>query len=576
MERYYIFCSNNQAYHSLINNSIMAKAVTKSDFQSDTAGFLTNDYIFVTKEKPTIELIAMGIPDEYYPVILEIEDTEQESKIPARLVCADSEGRPVLREESVLSDYAITDNCVGAFVMGDIPITYVCGILFDTEEHRVSFKKSSLDLWFPEELFDIWQPLSEDSQLSVLTEDFLKDISSEVDKIISDEEVKAIERQVLNRTRKKAAAYFAVEGTENWNAGVLKTNLDASLIKFIDGAGDLLQTEMGKVLEALGKSDDLSIEDYMKRTDPVFDAEAEGINKRLFDIIVSTIMSKTEVRDKISEDTFNEIGRACIDAGDDKGEISKAFMTLLNYLKSTMDPDKALEAMGQYDVLRSFMLFIDQQNNADFLRRAATKLSQNERRYAYIMFGILNGMSEVERSRKSNRELEYRLEEILYADVDSPHLIKSVLPKADATFMKDLHKDGAIYGIIPIADIWYDCSSSQKRLLGMSDEATMEALYKLMVKSVKDDPIPEQDVYAFKKPVTISVQINGKEIETFEIARKKDAKDFGKKIERLLRKEKEVFIVDGFRPYLEDKKRYQKLYRKNQDEIQRLCRKGKS
>jgi hypothetical protein len=281
------------------------------------------------------------------------------------------------------------------------------------------------------------------------------------------------------------------------------------------------------------------------------------------------------VRTKISEEVFNKIAGELVDCGKDEGqEFLVALKTVSDFLNSNMDPDAALEKIGKYDVIRAFMMFLDQQENSDFLRRAATKLSQTERRYAYIMYGALNGMSEVEREYKSNRILEYRIEEKVFEKYTNSYLINTVPSLEKCELVNGVKVDGTV-GILPSIHIWYDEKTSLEVLLSLTDEKVLEKLYLAMTKTVKDNPIPEQDIYSLKNPIVISINDGDKILQSFEITRKKDAKDFGKKIEKVFKNLQEDFNVAGFKKHLQDEKRYQKFYRKNTDLIQECCRKAK-
>ena len=571
MDKYYIYCSNNQAYHALIQNSIVAKTVMRDDFRSDTVSYLSKDYVFITKAELPEEMRFFGVSDAYYPVSLEVEFDEITGKIPARLVTLSADGEVDILEEKQLADYDNTENVIGAFVCGEIPIVYLSGILFANEEQKASFKKSSLDLWFPEELYKVYVPSEVSENITI---EVLKGAAGKVDQILLENEATEVRNTVIKRNRVKAASYYAIEATKEWNVGTIRSNIDAEIIGLLD-KDETIRKSVEKRFAAI-KEDVISFEDFMAVKDKVLDVEASDINKDLFITIIRTIMESSDVRKKISEETFGEIARRCIDvAGEEKqSNVINAFKMLSTFLSSNMDPDEALNSMGEFDVLRAFMMFMDQQENADFLKRAASKLSQNERRYAYIMYGILNGMSEVERALKSNRALEYRIEEKALSLYENEHLI-CILPEAkSSTFMSGyVAEKDEVNGLVVSLNVWYDCKSSQEKLLASNDGKILEKIYLAMVKSSKDDPIPEQDIYSYAAPVVIKVMVGDDVLESFEIKRKKDAKDYGKKIEKALKSVKEEFNAEGFKKYLAEEKRYQKFYRKNMDVVQEYCRK---
>lgn len=571
MDKYFIYCSNNQAYHALIQNSIVAKTVMRDDFRSDTVSYLSKDYVFITKSELPEEVRFYGVSDAYYPVTLEVEFDESTGRIPARLVTLSADGEVDVLEQKQLADYDNTENVIGAFVCGEIPIVYLSGIIFANEEQKASFKKSSLDLWFPEELHRVYVPSEVSENISI---EVLKGAAGKVDQILSENEATEVRNTVIKRNRVKAASYYAIEATKEWNVGTIRSNIDAEIIGLLDKDENLRKT-VEKSFSAI-KEETILFVDFMAAKDKVLDVESSDVNRNLFVTIIRSIMESSDVRKRISEETFGEIGRRCIDAaGEDKqSNVINSFKVLSTFLSSNMDPDEALNSMGEYDVLRAFMMFMDQQENADFLKRAASKLSQNERRYAYIMYGILNGMSEVERALKANRALEYRIEEKVLSLYENEHLICMLPEIKSSTFMSGyVAEKGEVNGLVVSLNTWYDCKSSQEKLLASNDSKILEKIYLAMVKSSKDDPIPEQDIYSYAVPVVIKVTVGDDVIESFEIKRKKDAKDYGKKIEKALKSVKEEFNAEGFKKYLAEEKRYQKFYRKNMDVVQEYCRK---
>lgn len=563
MNKLFIYCSNNQAYHALINNSIVAKAIMKADFKSDTASFISENFVYLSKYRLSEPVAINGISDVYYPVVLEVSFDQEAKEIPALLVKIDAEGNAALSDKTML-DYAFEDeNCLGAFICGEVPITFLSRIIFDGDDKKVSFKKSSVDLWFPEDLYSVW---SDEPVKELVTLEVIRKLSEDADGRLDDVSQKRIQDTVAKRLRLKAASYYAIEATNDWSIGSLKTNIDKTLINFIDENSELQNC----VKAMLGDN----IEAFEHQQDRVFNASDSGdIERSLFNIITEAILSSTEVKGKVSEEIFTQIGGKCLDTvGESAPSVANAFQTIKTFLSSNMDPDVALKQIGPHDVLRAFMLFMDQQENADFLKRASTKLSQNERRYAYIMYGLLNGMYEVDRSYKSNRALEHQIEKVIMKMLSDEWLISRACDKASSTFMAgNALQEGSVFGIKPSIKKWYNVETSHEILMAISDGKVLEKIYETMSKTVKDDPIPEQDIYSLKEPITISVQIGEKTAETFVINRKADAKDFGKKIERLVKKEKEEFNAEGFKKYLADTDRYKKFYRKNTDYIQDVC-----
>ena len=62
MNSYYVFCSTNQAYSALINNSILCTALTSPSFQDNTFSFQSRDFIYYPeneeKKDKEIEIVC--------------------------------------------------------------------------------------------------------------------------------------------------------------------------------------------------------------------------------------------------------------------------------------------------------------------------------------------------------------------------------------------------------------------------------------------------------------------------------------------------------------------------------------
>ena len=573
MSKYYIYCSNNQAYYALINNSIMAKSVMRADFRSDTASYLSNDYLFISTARLQDAVRCSGISDTYYPVALEVSFMD-DSSIPVRYIIKDADEKIDITEERKIGEIPQNVDILGAFICGEIPIAFLSGIIFDNETQKRGFFKSSLDMWFPEELYKVWndEVISEN-----ITLESLKEAAEKINTVLTEDELIQVRTAVIKRSRVKAAYYYAVDATRDWNIGEIRTNIDGVLVRALD-SNDMLRNSVKEAFDIIAASATVSFEDYLNEKDIVLDETSTDVNRKLFDTVIQVLLNDTEIRSKVSKETFDKIRTQCLDIageGEERTGIAEALKNVQNYLVSTMDPDEALGKLGKYDVLRAFMIFMDQQDDVGFLKRATTKLSQTERRYAYIMYGILNGMSEVERDLKSNRALELRLEDILLEKYQNEHLINIVI-REPLFIQGEKQSEGAVFGLLPSINIWYDCKSSQEILLQSEDKNVLEKIYDIMAKTSKDDPILEQDIYKFKEPVSVRIQVGEEIIKTFIINCKKDAKEYGKAIEMVVKQMKEEFNVNGFKKYLAEEKRYQKFYRKNTDFVQECCRKVKS
>lgn len=568
MGKYYIYCNSNQVYHALIHNSVMSKSLTRDDFRASTLSFEAEYAIFVTHEKLPVELVNVGATDVYYPVVLEIEVADDATEIPARFVIRNEEGISVSEELSTLAKYADTDKCVGAFVYGELPICILTGVLFANEQEMVSFSKSSPDLWFPREMFALFV---DDEEKSLLTKEEVDLISKKADEYLTEEAAASIRKTVTIRNKAKAALYYMVDATADWSFGNVKTNVDGTLIRYLDDSTlALKQSTENAAADLLQKDPDFKIESLFESVDEVLDKTEDNTQKTLYGIIKQSLCMMSSMQ-RIDKEVFNQIAISCIDAiaTEEKALVIKGLQSIDNYVyaRSEMDPDKVLSDLDGMPVLKAFMFFLDQQQNIDFLRNASKKLSQHERRYAYMMFGWYHGMPEVEGTMKSNRALESRLFGIVAVRCNDDAVLSAEVKGSEA-FRTD-----ASYGIVPALAYWYGCESSHKLLMEHATEKQLEDIYILM----KDATIPAEELYKLSEPIIITVSFGGKE-QRFELVQTEGIDGTLKEIKRSvakIAKNNKRFDAETFRKFFADPKRYQKFFKKHSEKIQALCRKVK-
>jgi hypothetical protein len=234
-----------------------------------------------------------------------------------------------------------------------------------------------------------------------------------------------------------------------------------------------------------------------------------------------------------------------------------------------MDPDTALQNLGAFPVLKSFMIFIDQQENSVYLKNACRKLDQFETRYAYIMFALLNGMTEVEGEMKSNRLLEYALEEITCAKYYNEEVKSKLIPLEHNTFCATAFIPGQKKLCIkPNFETWVDPDEARNILSEKASDDDLEKLFN----ELHDKSIPEEFVKSYVHPITITIDDGLSKPEVIIVHNALEAKKKG--VNKLLSAKKEKLNPSMFKKYLGDKKVFEKLYKKNSTLIQKYCKTG--
>ena len=475
-----------------------------------------------------------------------------DEKSPARIVTKTSNNIVVSDNAEPIGELYSKENAIGAFILGEIPFAFLSGICFLNERDRRNFKKSSSDLWFPEDLYKDYNGETP----SEITINEIKSATETINVPVTDSDKKAL-GTVRKRDKLKAAAYYALEATEKWNYGSFISNMDGQLLAGIDDESESLKKEYSKVIP-----DSVS--------DRVFEVvDVDDINEHLFELITDALI-ELPYDAIIDKKMFNAMLESIIAKLPEShsANIRLAFDKIDKYVfeKTEMDPDKALDSLNGYSVLKAFMFFLDQQRNAEFLRNFCRKLTQEERRFAYIMFGILRGMKETDRAYKSKRYLEVRLEKICMDKYPGEDIISDI-PSSDLTFIGE-NKPETVFDIEPQYKEWFDEGEALGTIMDKASKEQLERIYKLM----KDSTIPAEGVYSLRNPIKITVSVGNDVRKEIVINNKNQARMIGPEITKIVAKEKEEFDSELFKNYLSDKKRFAKFYKKNVEQVQNICR----
>lgn len=578
MSKYYLFCNNNQAYHALAHNSVMCRAFKPGDYGVVTTSFMAENAIFVTEEKVCKELLYLGSSDVYYPTVLEIDDGCGEggdaSPIPARKVLMDGDVVSLSENLIPLNQCRGDDGCIGAFIYGEIPLCYLSRILFLDDNDMRNFRKSSPDLWFPQDLF---AQMDGEEPNCHLTKEVLTFASSKADSFLTLEDIASIRKSVLVRDKEKASAYYMVEGTKDWNCNGIRTNVDGALIRLLDGDGHVLEdaTKTG-AHKVADKSSTFDANSFFAKQDSALEAGEDSLQNVILVKIKELLLTNTE-NPFVDQDLFRLMAQSIKSVFTGKKEldgISEGLKAINDYvyLRTEYDWDAVLSKLGESSVLRALLVFLNQSRNIDFLRNVCEDIPQEERRYAYMMFGWYHGMASVDGAMKSNRQLERRLSDIVVSQFSNDMMVSSAGGSQEFCYASK-EESSSVYGITPHFSVWYDCESSLELLLKKAQEEQLEHICKKIFPKK-----PAVDFYKLDAPIVITIQTAQNELH-FELSKMADTdsvlNSIKKKIPAFFKKGLS-FDAESFRKYLSESKNrqsYQRYFAKHSDEIQELCRK---
>ncbi len=500
MSSFFLYCSAEQTYNTLICNAILSRNNTVNSLRCASPSLLNSDYIFITKEKLTSACRNYALNPSGFSVTLELGSFEQSGV--EVLFVFDDDGLYTLDSEfSNISKYGELENCIGALVFGYIPFSYVTHFIFETEGDMKRVLNASPDLWFPRDLFTTWSNKQYRSlPMRRLHMDYLADCASSAQNALSEKETLRNNAIISKMLRLKAGAYYFLEATEDWKYGKTISNIDLSLLHFLEyGAKQKTLTEtVNARRHEIIDSFHIIDEGLLRTTDPVLE-QPDSENGKMFHSAIRFLLENVEPREPIQGDKVSLLLESC-NCSDNfikSDELRQITSKIEHYINNPnnfdTDPDELASELKNFPVLQAVQVFLDCQKDQSFLRRGAKKLDQHARRYAYILFGISNGMFLVDGTKKSNRNLEYRLENVVsaYSANQSP----IVAPPAD--YQENSNNNAGFTPNIRLGmsyDEMVACIQNEK------DEKTLELLYLNNLKEV----IPEESVKKFRHPIIIT------------------------------------------------------------------------
>ncbi len=134
----YLYTSKNSVFSYLSRNLIAPASVVPDRLGIHTVGLLNEDFLFVTHKKLNVDNRNYGIadPDIANPVTLAIEIDSRQENNSCILVSEDSGS--IKTEIATWKAYDIGKH-IGAYLLGEIPLSLVKTIYFENKNNRKSF-----------------------------------------------------------------------------------------------------------------------------------------------------------------------------------------------------------------------------------------------------------------------------------------------------------------------------------------------------------------------------------------------------------------------------------------------------
>ncbi len=419
-----------------------------------------------------------------------------------------------------ISSFGDVENCIGVFVYGHIPFSFVTRVIFENEENKERFVKPGAELWFPEEIFSTWadEPYASMAKRTINT-DSLRTASSNLDELLDPDKQSALRACLLKQMHAKVASYLAIEATKGWQIKTVKSNVDSAVIELLDAGTGAYRRQAEEKLDSLSKIFQFVNPCAFKQRDSALEdplSEGHRILCAIFEEIAQNDyrLDKETIR-RIKEHLEQELGTDIIGFSDLAGKLD-AICTFAN--SRLGNAEEMLSATKGNDVLYALAICVKNKGKIEHVKLETVEMSQSVRRYTYIIAGLVASMADINGSVKCNRALEKNLSDVCAIRfVDDEVALIVPMPFAQESF-----------GIVPEVHISVT-ELEFKNHLETSDDSSLEALYKSEFAS----PDLEKEVFSYKIP--ISIIMDGKE---YVIDTPDSINEFKKEFERKLTRKK--------------------------------------
>lgn len=507
MDRYFVYSSKYSVYNALTNNAILSKTLTLPQYRTNSIGFLSQDFIFITTDKLNFNARSSYDNSEAnYPITLEVSGLEGSGV--NVILLYEKDGEYLLSDSFIdIAEYPRTEDCRGAFLLGQIPFSCVKRIIFESVEEQEEFPNGSPDFWFPEDIYSSWES-TEYSCLNVksLNIEAFCSLCHEIETRLDSDCKEEMNSKVSKHLRLKAGAYYFIKGTENWtfDSGRLIGNVDGSLIALLDSFDpeQKYYHYAEERLKSISKVFSQISLDALKRIDSAFAVDIDTQSPYgLLRIISNSILECTAQDDSSFTNVFDRIIQDLKEPGNYNmfaaADITSAVDAIHAYYsaESFETPlDDVLHSIEDYPVLKALLIVSICPNDFDTLDRACIKLNQEERRYALLMFGLINSMPSVDGNQKCNRLLEKHIEYVISRiNQAQDNLLVSVV---------DDEIGSSAYGITPRFSLQMGQEEFSRTILSETDDLCIKCLYDDLFSS----DIPEDLVSRYSHPIEIIIR----------------------------------------------------------------------
>lgn len=437
--KFYFYTNKNIMFDFLARNIIAPDLIVKDIKKYRTIATASDYFLFITHKKLDRKSREQGIaaPEFVYPVTLELSEIQEND---GQAVLVSKNDTDLEYNLAPLTEYDAQIH-IGAYLIGEIPLSRVDRIYFDTQDDQDMFSRPSPDYWYPTNKFALLpKDFNEELTLDLEEDKILKVIGLPKEETIA---------SFRNREKQRAALLNFVNATKKWQYDKYVFNIDSSLQQLFGLKDDDLVVALPHYVDVKNRGNKENICLVGETQSP-----GTEINQKIYDYIRETLKEQsynTQKQPDLIKSILNLICGKIITECKKPTEVNKVRNTITEIERLISDesnkgPEEIMaEIPEDIDVLKALLFVAKNPNRYELFLEALDAYHADliTKRRAAVLWGALNGLYGMpgEDFNKDNQILWQFIEATVYTSEN--HMI----PTLAITMPNKLLDNGTVLGI---------------------------------------------------------------------------------------------------------------------------------